>query len=314
MRNAFADEILRIAASDSRIAVLSGDIGNRLFDKFKDVCPGRFYNCGVAEANMISMAAGMASSGLRPVCYTIAPFVTTRCLEQIKLDVCYHRMPVIVVGTGAGLSYASLGATHHSFEDIAIMRVLPGMNVLAPGDANELRSCLRAAVASENPSYIRIGKKGEPLVYPEPPAFQIGRWNELRSGCDVALLAAGNMLPVALDAAEQILAAGTSAAVISSASIKPLDTAYLEKAFRRFDLIVTIEEHSVIGGLGSAVAEWVALQESRVPARLLRFGIPDEFTHLGGEQEYARRQFGLDAVSIAASVLGSVPANCRGGL
>jgi transketolase len=309
MRNAFADEILRLADLDSRIVVLSGDIGNRLFDKFKSRYPSRFYNCGVAEANMISMAAGMANCGLRPVCYTIAPFVTTRCLEQIKLDVCYHHMPVIIVGTGAGLSYASLGATHHSFEDIAIMRVLPGMNVLAPGDSNELRSCLGAAVTSASPSYIRIGKKGEPLVYSEVPDFQIGRWHELHAGNDVALLAAGNMLPVAVEVADQLHLAGTSAAVVSAASIKPLDTAYLAKASTRFDVVATVEEHSLIGGLGSAVADWLILNKPEARPRLLRFAIPDEFAHQAGEQEYARKLFGLDATSIAAAVLSAVTEN-----
>ena len=159
MRNAFSQEILEIARQDSRLVVLSADIGNHLFDKLKSEFPSRFYNTGVAEANTISMAAGLAVSGFRPVCYTITPFITYRCYEQIRIDICYHEMPVVIVGTGAGLSYASLGATHHSCEDIAIMRVLPGMYVAAPADAQEVKACLRAAVNLWKPVYIRIWKK-----------------------------------------------------------------------------------------------------------------------------------------------------------
>ena len=142
MRNAFADEMTKLAATDHRVVVLSGDIGNKLFDKPKAVDEMRFYNCGIAEANMMGVAAGMAHSGLRPFVYTITPFTTTRCFEQIRVDVCYHHAPVVIVGTGSGLSYADLGPAHHSLEDMAILRTLPGMRVVAPCDASELRQVL----------------------------------------------------------------------------------------------------------------------------------------------------------------------------
>src|ERR1051325_6833225 len=145
MRNAFSKGITALAATDPRVVLLSGDIGNRLFDDFKAACPGRFYNCGVAEANMIGVAAGLAMSGFRPVCYTITPFITYRCLEQIRIDVCYHEAPVTIVGTGSGLSYASLGATHHSCEEMGMLRLLPGMIVLAPADEIEVRGAVGAA-------------------------------------------------------------------------------------------------------------------------------------------------------------------------
>src|SRR5258708_18574645 len=146
MRNSFAHEITRLAQEDDRIVLLSGDIGNRLFDEFKLKCPGRFHNCGVAEANMIGVAAGLAMTGLRPVCYTIAPFITYRCLEQIRVDVCYHNVPVTIVGTGAGLAYASLGGTHHSCEEMGMLRLLPGLAVLAPADEWEVRGAIKAAL------------------------------------------------------------------------------------------------------------------------------------------------------------------------
>ena len=155
MRNAFAAEINAQAVSDSRVVLLSGDIGNRLFDPIKASAPDRFLNCGVAEANMMTVAAGMAMNGLRPVVYTIAPFVTTRCLEQIRVDVCYHQLPVVIVGVGAGLSYASLGATHHSCEDIALLRSLPNMTVISPADAHEVRGAARAVHGVEAAPEIR---------------------------------------------------------------------------------------------------------------------------------------------------------------
>lgn len=302
MRNAFADEILKLAREDSRIVLLSGDIGNRLFDKFKAEFPDRFYNCGVAEANMVSMAAGLASCGLRPVCYTITPFVTTRCLEQIKVDVCYHQMPVVIIGTGSGLSYASLGSTHHSFEDMAIMRVLPEMDVLAPADAVELRSALRAAFGRNGPVYLRIGKKGEPLLFPEPPPFEIGRWRIFRPGQGICFLACGTTLEAAAGAAAALEAAGRPAQVMSCASVKPLDEEFLKSGASAFDLLVTVEEHSLIGGFGAAVAEFLADSGPARSPRLLRAGIPDHFLHDCGEQEDARLHCGLDASTLARRV------------
>jgi transketolase len=303
MRNAFADEINELASADGRIVVLSADIGNRLFDKFKVRNPGRFFNTGVAEANTISMAAGLASCGFRPVCYTITPFITARCYEQIKVDVCYHDMPVVIVGTGSGLSYASLGATHHSLDDIALMRVLPGMRVLAPADAMELRSCLRAAMAAEHPTYIRIGKKGEPVIFPEPPQFSYGSWTCVQKGEDIALLSAGNTLPLVLDSADSLRSTGKNPSVYSCASVKPLDAKLLGHLFSDFSLVATVEEHALFGGFGSAVAEWVVDQCSTPRARLLRFGADDRFLHDSGEQEHAREAYGMSAAAIATRVL-----------
>ena len=302
MRNAFADEITRLGSADPRLVMLSADIGNRLFDKFKAQHPTRFYNCGVAEANMISLASGLASCGLRPVCYTITPFITARCFEQIRVDVCYHKMPVVIVGTGSGLSYAGLGATHHSLEDIALLRSLPGMRVLAPADAMELRSCLRTAFTSDAPTYIRIGKKGEPVLCPEPPGFAYGEWREVRAGADVTLLSTGNMLPTALATADILAAQGVTPTVLSCASVKPLDIVALARVFNESETVVTLEEHGLIGGFGSAVAEWLADQPFPSKARLLRFGTGDHFLHEPGEQDHARAAYGLTPEAIVRAV------------
>ena len=300
MRNAFADEITQLAREDQRLVLLSGDIGNKLFDKFKLVDDRRFLNCGVAEANMMGVAAGMALSGLRPVIYTITPFTTTRCFEQIRVDACYHHVPVLIVGTGSGLSYAELGPTHHSLEDLAILRTLPGMSVLAPCDATELRLALRAALSQDGPVYIRIGKKGEPVIHQSIPNFRIGDAIVLRTGDDVALLSTGTIMPEVLKAADRLQTQGISAEVVSVHSIKPLDVAYLSEAAKRFKLIVTIEEHGLIGGLGSAVSEWRAAANAAV--RQTSIGTPDEFMHEVGSQNYARSKYGLVAESIAMRV------------
>ena len=302
MRNAFADEVTRLAAADSRVTMLSADIGNRLFDRFREQHAGRFYNCGIAEANMISLAAGLASCGLRPICHTITPFITTRCFEQIRVDVCYHEVPVVIVGTGSGLSYASLGSTHHSLEDLAILRTLPGLQVLAPADSMELRSCLRVALQSAAPTYIRIGKKGEPTFFLEPPPFAFGVWREIQPGQRVCLLSAGNMLSQVVGAARLLQHGGLQPRVLSCASVKPLDTSRLHQIFQEFQVVATVEEHGKIGGFGAAVAEWLADNQTPRGARLLRFGTADKFLHQAGDQECARRHFGLTAETVADAV------------
>jgi transketolase len=305
MRNAFADEITKLAQEDERVVLLAGDIGNKLFDNFKKLCPGRFYNCGVAEANMIGIAAGLAMTGLRPVCYTIAPFLTYRCIEQIRVDLCYHHVPVVLVGTGSGLAYASLGATHHSCEEVGMLRLLPGMNVLAPGDPWEVRSSLRAALQSPNPSYIRIGKKGEPAVHASAPALEIGKAITLREGKDVALLSTGALLPEVMALADLLQAQGVQAGVYSMHTVKPLDVDLLGRVFAASRLVATIEEHSILGGLGGSVAEWKS-DHPALPARLLRFGSADEFLHLTAEQEEAREHFGLVAPLMLKRILGAL--------
>jgi transketolase len=302
MRNAFADELTKLGDEDARVVMLSGDIGNRLFDKFKATHPSRFFNCGVAEANMMGVAAGMAMNGLRPVAYTITPFVTTRCLEQIRTDVCYHEAPVTIVAVGAGLAYSGLGPTHHACEDISFLRSIPNMVVICPGDAFEVRAALRASMQQEHPVYIRMGKKGEPVVHGGPIAnFQIGKAIPVSEGKDVCLLSTGNMLPEVMEAAHILKEKGISAQVVSFHTVKPLDKTYLKEAFDHFRLVATIEEHSLIGGFGGAVSEWLA--DTRTSNRnFLRFGTPDAFFKKSGEQEYAREMLGLSAHQIAEKI------------
>jgi len=303
MRNALASTLTTLGLIDQSIVLLSGDIGNKLFDSFKEKCPGRFFNCGVAEANMTSMAAGMDLCGLRPVTYTIASFVTVRCLEQIRIDVCYHNLPVIIVGVGAGLSYAELGATHHSCEDIAMMRVLSNMTVVCPGDPIEVRLALAAAFKHGGPVYIRLGKKNEPIIHKDEPDFQIGKGILIREGGkEVCLVSTGNVLPVVMETANLLATHGIEAQVVSMHTVKPLDEWLLEKVFSQCKIVATVEEHSLIGGLGGSVAEWLSGQRSK-KADLLRFGAKDKFIHAAGKQKAARRSAGIDAGFISAEIL-----------
>jgi len=311
MRNAFAQEMTALADQDASIVLLTADIGNRLFNPYKDRYPQRFYNCGVAEAHMITMAAGMALCGLKPVAYTIASFNTARCYEQIKLDVCYANLPVVIVGVGAGLAYAANGATHEACEDIAMLRVLPNMTVVCPADAWEVRCAIRESLKRCAPAYIRLGKKNEPLVHEQEPDFRIGKAAILRRGTDVCLLSTGCMAPVALEAADRLREHDIGSEVTSFHTVKPLDEDYLARAFADYDVVVTIEEHSILGGFGGSVAEWMSSRPG-LRARLLTLGTGDSFLYEAGDQEFARMHFGLTPEAIAGRIL-SLYRELRGG-
>jgi transketolase len=298
MRNAFAQELTAIASEDKRVILLSGDIGNRLFDEFKKVAPDRFYNCGVAEANMTGVAAGMALMGLRPITYTIAPFAVVRCIEQIRIDLCYHNVPVIIAGTGAGLSYAELGPTHHSCDDIGLLRMFPNMTIICPCDPLEVRLALRVAMRHDGPIYLRLGKKGEAAIHKSTPDFKIGRSITIREGRDICILSTGNAVSLALSVADDLHRRGISARVENVHTIKPLDTELLESVSRQYGVIVTIEEHSLIGGLGSAVSEWIT-DNAGQNVKLLRFGTDDSFLPHVGSQDYARGYYGLSVSNIS---------------
>jgi len=297
MRNAFADEVTQMAAADSRVMLLSGDIGNRLFDKLRAQSPRQFMNCGVAEANMMGVAAGMGLCGLRPIVYTITPFTTTRCLEQIRVDVAYHESPVIIVGTGSGLSYASLGPTHHSLEDFAIFRAIPNLQILAPWDVPSLRSLLRQAMLSGKPTYMRIGKKGEKDIAPVEQVPAIGAGLRLREGADVCIVAVGTVANEASSAAEKLEAQGIEAEVVLAHTVKPAPTALFEDITARFAAIVTVEEHSRIGGFGESLLAFTASRG--LQRRIETLGTGDEFMPVVGSQGYARKYFGIDAARVA---------------
>lgn len=304
MRNQFAKSMTEQAEKDENIVLLYADIGNRLFDKLKAAAPARAINAGIAEANMATMAAGFAMEGMKPVIYTITPFTTARNFEQIKVDIAYQNQPVVIVGTGSGLSYANLGPTHHSFEDIALMRVLPNMQVVCPADVIELEQLFAEALHSKYPVYMRIGKKNEPVIHPHGTKFTIGKAHVISSGEDVCLISNGAILPVVIDAKTKLEQHGIHCELTSFHTVKPLDYVYLEDAFKRFKYVVTIEEHSLIGGFGSAVSEWSS--DNKTDAQLIRCGIPDKFIDMVGSQDSGRRKAGLTAENIMEKVLRAI--------
>lgn len=300
MRDAFIAELHDIAAADPAVLLLSGDIGFKVFDRFRDAYPGRYMNMGVAEANMIGVSAGLALGGKRPVAYTIVPFLTMRAFEQIRVDVAMQHQPVMIVGVGGGLAYDILGPTHHSIEDVSLMRALPGMTVMVPADPAQARLATRAAHELAGPAYVRLGKNGEPDLGTGAAPFEIGRPTLVRDGDDAVIVASGPILSVALDAVDRLGRDGVSCSVVNLHTIKPINEESLLRLIGGKRAIVTLEEHSIIGGTGSAVAEIVA--EAGVGAPLKRLGIRDRFTFEVGSRDWLLEQHGLDARSVADSV------------
>lgn len=291
MRNAFAKVLTELAPSNDKLMLFYADIGNRLFNNLKAIAGERTINAGIAEANMASMAAGAAMMGHKPFIYTITPFTTARNFEQIKIDIAYQNQPVVIVGTGSGLSYANLGPTHHSFEDIALMRSLPNMNIVCPADALELEALMPQLLELNAPCYFRIGKKGEPNVYQTLPDVQFGKASVLNRGERVCILATGTIMPLAQELRAALAEQNITAELVSFHTIKPLDTDYLTKAVANFEHIITLEEHNVNGGFGSAILEWCNEQQHDV--KVHRFGIPDKFIDQVGSTADARSKAGL---------------------
>jgi transketolase len=300
MRNAFIRALTEVAERDERVVFLTADLGFRIFDDFARRCPGRFLNVGVAEANMAGVAAGLALEGKKPFIYSIVPFATLRCYEQIRNDIAYHEADVTVVGVGGGFSYGPNGPTHHALEDVGALRLLPNMTVLCPGDPFETEAAVRAIARRKGPTYLRLGRAGERNVHSGPLDFELGAGVQLREGKDVAVLACGSMLANAVDAADLLARDGIGCRVVSMPTVKPLDVKLVNELAREVGCIATVEEHSVTGGLGSAVAE--VLAERGQPVRFRRFGARDEFAHTCGEQAYHRRQNGLDTPALAAAL------------
>ncbi|TMO44836.1 transketolase [Pseudoalteromonas sp. S4389] len=300
MRNAFARVLTELAKTDERLVLFYADIGNRLFNPLKEFAPERTINAGIAEANMASMAAGSAMMGHKPFIYTITPFTTARNFEQIKIDIAYQNQPVIIVGTGSGLSYANLGPSHHSFEDIALMRALPNMKIVCPADAQELEILMPQLIELNAPCYFRIGKKNEPSVHEGTPNLKFGKAHTMQHGETLAILATGTILPLAQALHAQLAAKGINAELVSFHTVKPLDADYLKSATERFEHIITLEEHNVSGGFGSAVLEHVS--EHNASVRVHRFGIPDFFIDQVHSPEDARVKAGLTVEDITGKL------------
>jgi transketolase len=301
MRTAFFRALMDLAEADERITLVVGDLGFGAVEPFARRFPDRFVNAGVAEQNMTGLAMGMALSGRVVFTYSIANFPTLRCLEQIRNDICYHRADVKIIAVGGGLAYGSLGMTHHATEDLAIMRALPELLVVAPGDPVEVEQLTWGIAVHAGPCYMRLGRAGEPLVHEPSIALKLGRAIRVREGRDVTLISTGGMLDTTVRVGRRLARDGIDARVVSMHTIKPLDETEVLAAARETGAIATLEEHSVMGGLGSAVAEVLAEAGPGV-ARLVRLGLPAEFVRTVGSQEYLLGNFGLSEDGVLESI------------
>ena len=307
MRQTCVNMVYELAKHDERVVFIGSDLSPGLLADMKRDYPDRWYMEGVGEANAIGMAAGMALEGFLPYVNTIATFITRRCYEQVAIDLCLHDLPVRLIGNGGGFVYAPLGPTHEAIEDIAIMRALPNMTVVAPADAQEMKRFMAVTPDWPHPIYIRLAKGGDEVITAPADGFAIGKAVLLReafggSGKPVLLVGTGVATTQALHAAEMLGADGISCHVLHLPSVKPLDVTALEKLARGARLVVTVEEHSVIGGLGSAVTDaLVAHMDGNVP-RMRRLGIPDVFAADYGSQEWLMETYGIHAPQIAETI------------
>jgi len=301
MRAAFIKTLFEMAQKDKRIMLVVGDLGFGVVTPFMEQLPAQFINAGVAEQNMTGMAAGIALSGKIVFTYSIANFPTIRCLEQVRNDICYHKADVKIVSVGGGMSYGSLGITHHATEDIAIMRSLPNMVVVAPGDPIEAGLATRAVVEHSGPCYLRLGRDGEPIVHPPDVDFRLGKAILVQDGKDLTFIVTGALLPEAIAAADSLRERKITARILSMHTVKPLDREAVLTAARKTPLVFTVEEHSIIGGLGGAVAE-ILMEADLGYVRFKRIGLNDAFCNKVGDQNYLRAEYGLDTHGILRTV------------
>lgn len=307
MRNTLVRTLVRLAKNNPDINLLTGDLGFNALEPFIDAYPNQYLNAGISEQNMVGVAAGLALSGRTVFTYSIIPFATFRCLEQIRDDVCYHKLPVCIVGVGGGYSYGNMGSTHHAIEDMAIMRALPNMTVVCPGDPAEVEAAVEAIVERKQPCYLRLGKAGEPNIHDAPlKDFKIGKSIQISEGDDLTIISNSTMLHSAQQTANILKDRGHSVRLISMHTIKPLDDEAIRKAAEQTRLVVTIEEHCSTGGLGSAVSE--ALSRLGTQVQHLNIAIPDMFACTVGSQQYLRQQVGLEPEQMADRIESTVAA------
>jgi len=297
MRDAFSTTLVDLAKNDERVLLLTGDHGYALFDEFRKQCPSQYINAGIAEQNMVGMAAGLARLGFRPFVYGLSAFVPVRVLEQIKLDVAHDDLPVVFLGDGAGFVYSHLGTSHQSTEDIACTRTIPNMVVMSPCDRFEMAACMRLAYESAKPVYLRMGKSDRGDVHTAPvTGLAVGDLVKVKSGANsgITLVATGSMVKTAL-----AVAADHDLSVWSVPSIKPIDEDTVVRIAKDTKGVVVLEEHSVYGGLGSCIAE---ITSERSPVKVLKVGVADRFSEHCGTYDYLLEEHGIDAVTVKRKV------------
>jgi len=294
MRDAFSNTLVALAKADPNVLLLTGDHGYALFDAFRRECPNQYINAGIAEQNMVGMAAGLARAGFRPFVYGLAAFIPVRVIEQIKLDVAHDKLPVIFIGDGAGFVYSHLGTSHQSTEDIACTRAIPNLSIYSPADRFEVSACMNSAYDSGLASYIRMGKSDRGDVHQSIPntSSQLLLNVHQVSDSKIAIIATGSMVKMALNLVNEGF---IQAAVWSAPNIKPINVHQVAEICRGNDVIITMEEHSVLGGLGSLISE---ISSEFSPVRILRIGVQDRFSHHCGTYEYLLKEHELDIDSV----------------
>lgn len=297
MRSAFIKELFEIAEIDKSTFLLIGDLGYGVVEEFKDRFPEQFLNAGISEQNMTSVAAGMALEGRTVFTYSIGNFNTMRCLEQIRNDCAYHEADVKIVSVGAGFVYGSMGMSHHATEDIAIMRALPNVTVFSPADPYEAARVTQLAFETKGTCYLRLGKGNDVNIHTEAKNFDLGEALEVIKGDEICIFSTGAVSIEAMNAAIDLNQQGISTALYSFPSIKPIDEDLIRKCKKKYRYIITVEEHNIIGGFGSAVSEILA-EENYGNAILKRIGIRDVYSSVVGNQQYLREYYGISSSKI----------------
>lgn len=300
MRTTFINTLTQMAREDKRIMCVIGDTGFSVFEEFEREFGERFVNVGIAEQNFVSFGAGLAAMGMKPYLYNVVSFMTLRAAEQIMLDVCYQENPVVLIGVGGGFAYATAGPTHHALQDIAIMSVMPNMTVVCPGDPVEMKAVMLESLHYNKPLYIRIGRSVDPVVHVNPVAFKIGKAIKMNEGSDGTIFVTGVMLSEAVKLQKILLNQGIALALYSMPTVKPIDSGTVLECAKNGKPIFTIEEHSIIGGLGDTVARVLLDNQCYVP--LKKFGIVDQFAPVTGTREYLDDLFGISAEKMAVAI------------
>ena len=301
MRNAFVKTLFEIAKNDKNVYIVTGDLGFGVLKPFFEELPDQIINAGIAEQNMTSVAAGLAMQGKVVYTYSIGNFPTLRCIEQIRNDCAYHSANVKVVCVGGGFVYGSLGMSHHATEDIAVMRALPDVTVLAPGDLVEAECATRAIYETPGTCYLRLGRGGEKRIHDKIDNFEIGKAINIQNGENVAVFSTGAIFDEVNEACDALKEEGITPTVYTFPTVKPIDKEAILKCAEGHKVIITVEEHNLSGGFGSAVAEVLAEAEG-THARLVRIGLNDTYSCIVGSQKYLRKQYSIDAETIARKI------------
>lgn len=302
MRNAFVKTLVELAKNNKNIELITGDLGFGVLKPFWEQCPDQFTNAGIAEQNMTGIAAGMALSGKIVFTYSIGNFPTLRCLEQIRNDCAYHNANVKIVCVGGGFAYGSLGMSHQATEDLAILRALPNVAVFAPGDLVEAEEVTKAIVNYPGTCYLRLGRGGEKRIHDKIDNFQIGRAIKIKDGQNIAIFSSGAIFDEVIVAYEKLIHKGLNPIVYTFPTIKPIDKDVIFECAKKCKHIFTIEEHNIIGGFGSAVAEELCKVDGE-KATLHMIGLNDEYSIKVGSQKFLRREYCIDADSISDEIL-----------